>query len=470
MKNNYVSIKKKLIISYVVIIIVLTCLSSYILYTNFILTKTYNSFIESILMLNEIQSYLGDSKKNLDKLLLTRSTNYIDLIYSSIDEARETIKKFQKTNITEDNYMITKDLLNLLNSYEKYSEETFRIALSSADERYIENYNKSNKVYSYIFKALEEINYNISRSGFENYSIMIQHNSKLFNILIFMLGIVLFGSLAFAYIFSINMVRSINKLTEAAKKVSKGNFDIGIIEIDSNDELSILAKAFNKMIDNIRFLLDEIKKKAELEKEAQFLALQSQINPHFLFNTLNVIAKMSLLEGGEKTCDLIESLSDMLRYNLRKIDSSVMIYEELKNIEEYVKIQRTRFLDRIDFYKDVDENVLKYYIPALTIQPLVENAFIHGLEGKEDKGIIELLIKDEDEFIRIEVRDNGKGFDFDKNTEETKGHTTGIGLKNVRERLNIFFKGKSQMYIKNRDEGHGAVVGILIPKVGKQNV
>ncbi|SHJ94467.1 sensor histidine kinase [Tepidibacter formicigenes] len=465
MKSKFVSIKEKLIVSYLIIIIISAWISSYSIYIIYDVSKEYNNLIENIFILNKIQVHIIESKKNLDKFLLTRSRDYIDEIYYSIDDTKFSVYKFQNKRISEQNYMRCKDLYNMIYNYENYCEDTFRIALSSYDESYMKNYNNANKVYGYILKVIGEINNNLFEDAFINYNNILKYNQNLIKVLLFMVIFISSTSLIFTYVFSMKIVKSINSLTKGAKQVASGNFNIEKININSNDEVGILSKAFNKMVENIKNLLEEIKKKTELEKEAHFLALQSQINPHFLFNTLNVIAKTSLIEGADKTCDLIESLSDILRYNLRKIDSSVQLKEEIRNLKEYIHIQKTRFLDRVEFIEEIDESILGYKIPSLTIQPIVENSFMHGLEGKEDKGIIKLIAKDEKEYIHIKVIDNGKGFDLDyKNKPIKKGHTTGIGLNNIKERLNIFFKGKSEIYIKNLDEG--CLVGIKIPKVG----
>jgi len=360
-----------------------------------------------------------------------------------------------------------KDLRQLMVSYQGYCEKTYTIALSSNDERYIENYNDAQRIYGYMKALIQETYDGISEKGFSNYEQMENYNNLMWWIFTILFVIMVLGASVYAYEFSKEITKNIHELTEASKRISKGYFDLVELKGTPDEEISILAGAFNKMVINTRRLMHEIQRKADLEKEAQFKALQAQINPHFLFNTLNVIDKLALIEGADRTCELIESLSDLLRYNLRRIDAHVTLQDEIYNIREYVNIQKARFSDRLEYIEDIDENLLPYTLPALSLQPVIENAFKHGLEGSEEKGEIRLTIKEFNEKIIIEVWDNGKGIDKSVLSGEkkstSKGHTTGIGVDNVRQRLNLYFKEKSQFIMENHEQG--AVVKMIIPKV-----
>lgn len=462
MNNKFISINEKLIVSYLIILIILIWVGLYSLYTINKISNEYNNFIEKASILNNIKLSLKDSKLAIDNLLLTRSTNYIDTIYSSINSATFEIEKLKNKNVSMEVYNTCIDLTNLINNYEKYCEATFRVALSTADIRYIKSYNNSLKVYNYMLEGIDEMNTYIYENSFKNYSLLIKHNHNFSKTIFFIFSFSLLFSIIFIFIFSSKLIKNVNGMTKMAHQISKGNFKVKKLQINSNDEVSILSNTFNLMVEKIKFLMNEIKRKTELEKEAQFLALQSQINPHFLFNTLNIIAKTSIIEEADKTCDLIESLSDILRYTLRNPSSHVTIKEEIQNIMEYVSIQKTRFSDRVTFIESIDSSLLDYKIPLLSLQPIVENAFKYGLEGKEEGGIITFNLTSYKNYIIIEVQDNGKGFSPTYNTK--KKTSTGIGLNNVMERLNIFFKNKGLLFFYNKSSG-GAIVKIIIPKV-----
>ena len=256
------------------------------------------------------------------------------------------------------------------------------------------------------------------------------------------------------------------------------------IVVESNDEIAFLAKTFDVMRININDLILEIQQKAQLEhelqqsklllKESQLKSLQSQINPHFLFNTLNTLSKKAYLDGAEETSDLLVSVAGLLRYNLKRIDRSVTLYEEVLVLYQYMEIQKARFADRLHFETKIDESCLHVNIPGLTIQPIIENAVIHAIEPEENGGTISVRIFRDECWIIIEIEDSGKGITQEKiklllkgqlNTNE--GHSTGIGFQNVVKRLQLFY-GVDNLVSIESEEGIGTKVIIQIPETREE--
>ena len=276
-------------------------------------------------------------------------------------------------------------------------------------------------------------------------------------------------SLLFIFAISNSITNPIKKLTQFARNVSRGNFVNKELEMRSSEEINILASTLNQMSKNIFNMIsiqnqlheEEIKsiKISNELNEARFLALQSQIAPHFLFNTLNAIARFSMFEGANKTTRLIESLSSIFRYNL-KATEKVQISEELKIIQAYAAIQSARFGDRIRFDIRCRTDLGSIYVPRFILQPLVENAVIHGLEPKEGSGMVRVKIQETSENLVIKVIDNGVGIPAGKlaqllgQTEEAiqrKGDTTGIGVNNVRERILLYYRKTDSYSIKSKE-------------------
>jgi sensor histidine kinase YesM len=231
------------------------------------------------------------------------------------------------------------------------------------------------------------------------------------------------------------------------------------------------------MIDNIQELMKENIKSVEkdrLVKELELKMLQSQINPHFLFNTLNSIAKLAYLEGAARTSDLTVSVSRLLRYNLQKLDQAVPLREEVEHVNEYINIQRARFRDRIAFEMDIDEQALGGMIPCLTLQPIFENAFVHGLEQMEEGAVLSLSIRYRSGLVEIEISDNGVGMNRETVARlmgsiqqeapyfSGKGQSTGLGTHNVFKRLHLFFDGQQLIEIDS-SEGQGTAVLFKVP-------
>lgn len=219
-------------------------------------------------------------------------------------------------------------------------------------------------------------------------------------------------------------------------------------------------------------LMEEIKAKAELEnllRAAEMKALQSQINPHFLFNTLNTIARLSLLEGAARTQEIVHLLSDILRTSLRDIEEMRSLEEEVKTINDYLIIQKVRFGDRIQSAIDIPPELMNVLVPALSLQPLVENAIIHGLEPKRDGGDIRISGQYTSDKIIIQVSDTGVGIPeeqisaiFNREKRSSKGHTTALGVINVHKRIQHYFGDQYGLTVKSK-VGQGTDVSITLP-------
>lgn len=223
-----------------------------------------------------------------------------------------------------------------------------------------------------------------------------------------------------------------------------------------------------KELDNSRLsLIKEQMSTAKLEKalqEADFRLLQSQINPHFLFNTLNTIAQMAYIDGAEKVAGLVWSLSDLLRFSLGKTEELIPLYEELRMLQNYINIQQTRFGERLSIVLDVEEGLDNVPIPCMLLQPLVENAIIHGLEISTQAGVIKILVKRTEDKVSCIIDDNGIGF----NPQAVAAKTGGIGLHSVKNRLQYYYKDDFDFHISSQP-GKGTTVGIAFPIGGNSD-
>ncbi|MGI6358941.1 MAG: sensor histidine kinase [Bacillota bacterium] len=221
-------------------------------------------------------------------------------------------------------------------------------------------------------------------------------------------------------------------------------------------------------------LIEEIKAHTELEEALKFMelkALQSQVNPHFLFNTLTTIAGLSIFESAMQTTELVQSLSRLLRYSLRSIGQTVTLSEELAYVDDYLAIQKARFGDRITVETEISPDVRSAQVPVLTLQPIVENAIIHGLESKMD-GLLRLTAHADGERVVILVIDNGVGIEPARLAEikelragmSGRSHTTGLGFANVHKRLQHFFGSSYGLQLESAP-GKGTRVTITLPLV-----
>ncbi|CAH0345181.1 PocR ligand-binding domain-containing protein [Bacillus sp. CECT 9360] len=223
-------------------------------------------------------------------------------------------------------------------------------------------------------------------------------------------------------------------------------------------------------------LMEELQNRVELEKllqETQLKVLQSQINPHFLFNTLNTIARLAYLENAEQTQNVTYSLAKIMRYSLRNTDGMVTLKEELDYITHYLNIQQNRFHNRICFEQEIEADVEAIKIPIFTIQPIIENAIIHGFEPQDSKVDIKISGSLKENKVFIEVSDTGEGIPEERLSTILSGgrttknsHTTGMGMTNVHKRLQHYFGIEYGITGIESKIGVGTVVQITIPGSG----
>lgn len=259
---------------------------------------------------------------------------------------------------------------------------------------------------------------------------------------------------------------SLYKLIDAMAEVEKGRFDLKV-EVEFDDEVGKLGKGFNHMIKKIEQLIDEVYKTEIKEKEAQISALQSKINPHFLYNTLDTIHWIGRMEEAPRTSEMIQALSDLFRLSLGKDEYIIKIEDEKEYLKNYVLIQKIRYEDQVDIEMDIDLDIYQYSIVKMILQPIVENALIHGMEDMEKKGRIKISGYKEGENIIFCITDNGRGMDesvVNQILDEENKKTKGLGIKNVDDRIKLYFGKKYGLDIKSQIN-KGTVVQITIPAI-----
>ncbi|MGC9257088.1 LytS/YhcK type 5TM receptor domain-containing protein [Desulfurella sp.] len=250
------------------------------------------------------------------------------------------------------------------------------------------------------------------------------------------------------------------KLYRAKKKVSR--------KIISNTDIE-LAKGLAQLI-SYQIEIAQVEEQKKLASQAKLIALASQMNPHFLFNTLNAVISF-IRTNPQVAREMLINLSEYLRYNLKNIGSFITIEKELEIAKAYLFIEKARFGSKIEIIEEIDESLLNEKIPAFVLQPLVENAIKHSMPLISSKLILNIKIKREGSYIHFSVTDNGPGinqeklqrlFDTNYKNDIQSQNSTGIGIKNVNERLVSIFGNISRLHI-NTKEGEGTNVHFLMP-------
>ncbi|MGP4038592.1 sensor histidine kinase [Gracilibacillus sp. D59] len=231
---------------------------------------------------------------------------------------------------------------------------------------------------------------------------------------------------------------------------------------DYTNEFGELFKGYKKLINRAEILYMSLIKQMKRQKEAEVKALQANINPHFLYNTLDQLNWMAIERDNHDMSQMLELLGKMLRVGLSKGESIFTVEQELQYLYYYLQIQKLQYGDALQYSIDAPATVSKYYIPKLTFQPFVENAIIHGLHNQHS-GVISVELNETDKYVICKISDNGVGLTSEAFTS-SKMNTGGYGIRNVRERLDVYFGTEASVTIGERAEG-GVVVTIKLPKI-----
>lgn len=293
--------------------------------------------------------------------------------------------------------------------------------------------------------------------------------------LLIVISALIIVSTLIASIVSQTISSPLKKLIREMRQVEVGNFR-GMVNVSSYQEINILVASFNRMVRRIEELIERVKLSSVSEKNAELHALQSQVNPHFLYNTLDMIYWMLDEEGNEQLGELVLSLSSMFRYSSQWEDGAeVSLREELEQIGHYLKIISIRLEGRLQIITEIDERWLDIRVPKMTVQPVIENAVKHGLESLGRQGILKVYTSEEGSVLRLIVEDNGNGMNEEqlKRLQDSlngdapgpspkESGKSGIGLQNLHRRLQFMFGECYGLQIQSFP-GEGTQVAIVLP-------
>jgi two-component system sensor histidine kinase YesM len=256
------------------------------------------------------------------------------------------------------------------------------------------------------------------------------------------LAVMLLVSVLLAYLMSIFITKPIIRIKKAMKMVERGNFDIRIPE-QGRDELGQLTRMFNHMNGRIQTLIEENYASRLREKEAELMALNLQLNPHFLYNTLTTMYWIAVENGQEEISTIMRNLAEMLQTSTRNKNETWPLRTDLDWLEKYIFIMASRFQNQFQVSFEVDESLQEMMVPKLFLQPFVENAIIHGFAEFEEGGVIAIKGWCEDDQVMFSVEDNGAGFGRDAMDRMKSGESGSTGMPNVEKRIKLLY-GNSQ--------------------------
>jgi len=309
------------------------------------------------------------------------------------------------------------------------------------------------------------LNYNwelVATTPYEQITVSSKQVAK--ELLLFSLIITIFV-LIVVYLLIKQLTKPIRQLTHLMNNYQL-NRTIQVVPDDYKNEFGHLFVGYKNLITRSENLYNSLIEQYKRHKRADIRALQANINPHFLYNTLDQLNWRAIERGDDDMSEILELLGDMLRTGLSNGENLLTIEDEVEYVKKYLKLQVIRMQGTFCYQIDLNEQVSHAFIPKLTLQPFVENAIIHGLQEAED-GCITISIDEKDEQIHISIKDNGVGADsFSKNDNNIK--TGGYGIENVKDRLNNYYSYNVKICLVNRPEG-GVEVLLIIPKIVDKN-
>ena len=468
------------------IIIILTFFGLLLLVSfNFITYSTYNNFSNNYEDLAEFYRCVEDFDINASNYLYSSDEQYLNDYNESYLRATEIITTRHETSSDKSDKFEYSKILNMMTTY----DETFETLNITTD--------LNNSEYSADYGFMTRIAANIDDTSTFFYSLitdrMVEEKSAIQINAIFLAVIMSVIILALAVLnfhFYKNTIKHITKpigkIINNINKIKIGVYDLKEIK-NAGQEFEVLAEAFDEMASTVQKYITGMSEKANLElellekdnenlrinkllTESELRILQEQINPHFIFNTLSMLSKMAYFENAKETSMLMESVSDLLRYGLENAAKASNLEGEIMCLNNYMTIQEKRFGHRIDFNLKIQQPIYNVMMPGMLLQPIVENAIMHGLKNVTKGGEIDVTIIDDENNVYIMVEDNGEGMGEDKiasilehGVDEENGRIK-IGTNNVINRMKIFYGSKSSFKIDSSVDC-GTVISITIPKI-----
>lgn len=468
---NQSTLATKIRYFYLILLVPFILLLGFLFYNLWVVNRSYEGMINSSVAASEFSL---DFKKDFDYetylLIVGNKSVHESKLDDMLDEANRIVNGLEELTNSKEN-------TSRLNSVKKYLRN-----LGIYKERIEQNLIEGNKyeenleiwendvqivtdllqdtIFQYIYYEISDLQH--LSTEYRNIFVgtirfIVISSACIFALLLFL-----------SYYIPLSITRPIRKLSEVTDQVAKGDLSVRF-DARSGVEVNRLSNSLNAMIDKINELLAQVTKEQIRLRKAEFELLQMQINPHFLYNTLDTIIWLAEAGKQKEVVDMVGSLSEFFRTSLNQGKDIIPIREELQHVKSYLKIQQVRYQDILEYEIHVSEEFNKYLIPKITIQPLVENALYHGIKNKRGPGRILVKARKEEDFFYIQIEDNGIGIKEERLEQVRAGIRDRVltgkdiyGLYNVNERIRLNFGEKYGIFIESTFE-EMTVVSIALP-------
>lgn len=447
-KYNKLTLEEKIRYSYLLLYVPVVLFISFALINMWNVNKKYDEMIDSTSVASEFSL---DFKNDLDYktyLVIVGNKSFEESgIEEMLTDAERVVERLEKITVSKDNIgrleSVRKYLDNLRTYLTRIEENSKKEDLYEENLEIWENDVQivttliEDTIFEYIYYDIKDVQ--IEKTIF-------QQQFKVMIIIAVIAFVVISTIMAFSsYYIPLSISRPIRKITDVTNQVAAGDLDVRS-DVTDGVEATMLSTSLNSMIDKINELLSQVTTEQIRLRKAEFELLQSQINPHFLYNTLDAIVWLAEDGQNEKVVSTVKSLSEFFRTSLNQGKDIVTIKEELQHVKSYLEIQQIRYQDILEYEINVPEELSSYLIPKITIQPLVENALYHGIKNKRGLGKIVVTGEKKSDYFCIYVKDNGLGISDERLetvlmniTNRNESEKSTFGLYNVNERIKLDF-------------------------------
>lgn len=492
MKNKLlrITLQTKLLLAFVATTLIILMVNVYMYYNiNQMITQLDEIYLSNV-SLNELTESLLDVQDNMTDYLNTKTSDAMEEYYRAEQEYSNKINKLN--NITTNNRLqrMEKNIRNISDRYLEMTNQTIEAKRGRNVEKYKIRYEKATELYEYICTYIYSLNNEQFMENTGSYKILSLSLRYTEYVSLTILLVIAFCNIVIITIITKSITKPIRRLAEKANQVAKGNLEVQLVEVRTHDEIAVVGKAFNKMVISLKEYINQIKDSMEKErqmkerelmmethlKDAQLRYLQAQINPHFLFNTLNAGAQLAMMEEADRTYEYIQNVAEFFRYNVKKNKETVTLEEEIELVDNYIYILNVRFSGDIQYEKRIEEEVKgqlsRIRIPSMILQPIVENCINYGIRNIEWQGLVVLSVYERENYVCISIKDNGIGISKEMlsgimnnqiKESDVSTDSNGVGLNNVISRLQLFFDDEDAFEILSDGENLGTEVIISIP-------
>lgn len=437
------SIQTRLSLAMVLVMLFVVCINFFIFEQIHSGVNRIDAVFSSNAAINDLSDTLNKLEGTVYEYLNTKGTKALENYYRYEQDYRQLLDELNDRNVESEVKMLEKNIRRMSESYLEQTSETVQAKRGRNIEKYKASYEKEKLLYEYITSYIYKLNNLRFRMNSANYQILLNSMDVLYRLALVVIFIVAAVGVAIILLVVRSMIRPLTQLSNTAHEVAMGNLDVPILPVVCEDEVGVVTRGFNQMLDSIRVHItqqrENMEKQAQMKerellmethlKEAQLKYLQAQINPHFLYNVLNIISGRGIENNDDMICDMCGALASMLRYSTNNKERYVKTEQEMNYLENYLYLLRARYGDKISFDVSIDSAVRDKLLPKMTLHQFVENILAHAYGHSDRRMIIQVSGTMYSDHWEIRVQDNGEGISEEKLREIREK------IKNVRKNL-----------------------------------